>query len=119
MDIKQITPQIETNKKSININTRPKTNSTPSFSGIGNAIYAAPAVFLRVLDTNQAWGANLVDVGSMVIPRTAYDMSHRGFTTGMETARREATGTFNHSMVGVYGWALGSLMALGINRHTI
>ncbi len=117
MEIKQITPKYENNNYHSNEAAKSKAAaSATQFTGAGTALYAIPAVFLRFLDTNQAWGANLVDIGSMVIPRTAYDMSHRGFATGMETARREATGTFNHSMVGVYGWSLGALMALGLNK---
>ena len=68
------------------------------------------------MDTNQAWGANLVDVGSMVVPRTWYDTKHRGIATGLETGRRESTGTFNHAMVGVYGTAAGALLAMGLNK---
>ena len=71
---------------------------------------------LRFLDTNQAWGANLVDLGSMVIPRTAYDMTHRGIPTGMETLRRESTGTANHASVGLYGTAAGALLAMALNN---
>ena len=33
----------------------------------------AGTAFLRFLDTNQAWGANAVDLCSMVIPRTTVD----------------------------------------------
>ncbi|MBR6098897.1 hypothetical protein IKP85_04050 [bacterium] len=119
MEVQQITPKIEQqNKPHIELAKKASQPdiSNPSFSGATDMLYAVPAVFLRFLDTNQAWGANLVDLGSMVIPRTAYDMSHRGFATGMETARRESTGTFNHAMVGVYGTFLGAALAYGINR---
>ena len=117
MEIQNITPKIENHS----INNYKKLNDQgkgvkQQFTGMPIGLYAIPAVFLRFLDTNQAWGANLVDVGSMVIPRSAYDMKHRGFATGMETARREATGTFNHSMVGVYGTFLGAALALGLNK---
>ena len=118
MEIQQITPKIEQNNRQIKLATQASNTDvqTPSFGGGMDMLYTVPAVFLRFLDTNQAWGANLVDLGSMVIPRTAYDMSHRGFATGMETARREATGTFNHAMVGVYGTVLGAALAYGINK---
>lgn len=118
----QITPQIENNNKAnlrlVTANKQPniQANNNPSFGGAADIAYAIPAVFLRFLDTNQAWGANLVDLGSMVIPRTYYDMSNRGFATGMETARRESTGTFNHAMVGVYGTLFGAALAYGINK---
>jgi len=118
MEIQNITPQqVESKLVQQNKIKRNAQNSSPqTFTGATDALVAAPAVFLRFLDTNQAWGANLVDIGSMVLPRTAYDMSHRGFATGMETARREATGTFNHAMVGVYGTILGAALAIGLNN---
>ena len=94
----------------------PQSGQSPNFTGVGAALITGGNVFLRFLDTNQAWGANLVDVGSMVIPRTAYDMTKRGFSLGLETGRREATGTFNHAMVGVYGTAAGALMAFALNK---
>lgn len=71
---------------------------------------------LRFLDTNQAWGANAVDLCSMVIPRTTVDFINRGPEAGTETARRESMGTFNHSMVGVYGTAAGFGLAYLFNQ---
>lgn len=73
--------------------------------------------FLRFLDTNQAWGANAVDLCSMVIPRSVVDFANRGPEAGTETVRREATGTANHSMVGVYGALAGLMLAQGVNRN--
>lgn len=70
---------------------------------------------LRFLDTNQAWGACAVDLGCMVLPRTITDFS-RGTDAGMETARREGTGTVNHSLVGAYGSLAGLVLAAGINK---
>ena len=115
MKIRQVTPQ-HSNLIQIREN-RKGNNNTPSFgnAALASALMVAPNVFLRFLDTNQAWGANLVDVGSMVIPRTAYDMKNRGLATGLETGRRESTGTFNHAMVGVYGTVAGALLAMGLN----
>lgn len=74
--------------------------------------------FLRFLATNQAVGANLVDLSFMVIPRTTTDMVSRGPAAGMETARREATGTINHSLIGLYGVGAGALAAtlMGIDN---
>lgn len=72
-------------------------------------------MILRFLDTNQGWGANLVDLSFMVIPRTTIDFT-RGPDAGFETMRRESSGTANHSLVGVYGLAVASLFALGINK---
>ena len=77
----------------------------------------AGTAFLRFLDTNQAWGANCVDLCSMVIPRTAVDFVNRGPEAGTETARRESMGTFNHSMVGVYGDIVGTFLAAALNKR--
>lgn len=71
---------------------------------------------LRFLDTNQAWGANAVDLASMVIPRTTVDFVNRGPAAGMETGRREASGTINHSLVGVYGTVAGLALATALNN---
>lgn len=83
----------------------------PQFKGAGDA-------FLRYLATNQAVGANAVDVGFMVFPRTATDLIGRGPAAGLETGRREASGTINHSLIGVYGGVAGAAIAgiAGINK---
>ncbi len=76
----------------------------PQFKGAGDS-------FLRYLATNQAVGANGVDLCFMVTPRTASDMIGRGPLAGFETMRREAMGTVNDSLIGVYGMAAGGLAA--------
>lgn len=83
-------------------------NQTPSF---GNGV----DLFLNFLDTQQAVGACVVDLGSMVIPRSTVDFINRGPSAGAETARREAMGTTNHATVGVDGLLVGSALALGLN----
>lgn len=106
MNIQHITPQIQQNKEQ-NKQLKPQ-----SFTG---GFEVASSV-LRFLDTNQAWGANAVDLCSMVIPRTTVDFVNRGPEAGTETARRESMGTFNHSMVGVYGTAAGLALATMFNK---
>ncbi len=69
---------------------------------------------LRFLDTNQAWGATAVDVGSMVLPRTMVDFQ-RGVDAGLETATRESSSSANHALVGVYGAIAGILLASSLN----
>ena len=103
MKIQPIIPQLkqqENNKENI------------QFNGLADAA----TLGLRFLDTNQAWGANAVDLGSMVIPRTTVDMVNRGPAAGMETGRREASGTINHSLVGVYGTLAGLALATTLNN---
>ena len=104
MNIKPLTPQLNS-KQNVK-------NQNPNFTGGFEAFSSA----LRFLDTNQAWGANAVDLCSMVIPRTTVDFVNRGPEAGTETARRESMGTFNHSMVGVYGTAAGMGLAYLFNK---
>ena len=106
MNIQQIQPQIQQNNKF------QKQGKAPQFTGAFETASSA----LRFLDTNQAWGANAVDLCSMVIPRTTVDFVNRGPEAGTETARRESMGTFNHSMVGVYGTAAGFALASMFNK---
>ena len=87
--------------------TTANTSANPNFTG-------GLDLFCRFLDTNQAWGANLVDLGFMVAPRTITDFS-RGANAGVETLRREGFGNANHSMIGLYGTLAGLMLATGIN----
>lgn len=83
----------------------------PQFKGVADTTF-------RFLATNQGVGANLTDLGFMVVPRVATD-AKRGPAACAETARREASGTCNHSLVGVYGTlggaATAALMGMGKN----
>lgn len=104
-NIKQIQPRIDGNNP---IKEGKVYNYKPNFTGGFD-------MFLRFLDTNQAWGANAVDLFCMVLPRTLTDFT-RGPEAGMETMRREGMGTTNHSSVGLYGAMAGLALAAGINR---
>ena len=96
------------------VNINPNINSNHR----ENPNFKAGGAFLQYLATNQAVGANAVDVAFMVIPRTASDTIRRGPVAGLETGRREASGTANHTLVGVYGIAAGALVAaiMGVDR---
>ena len=76
----------------------------------------AADVTLRYLATNQAVGANLMDLCSMVAPRTINDGIKRGPAAGMETGRREVMGTVNDSCVGLFGSAAGLLVAGSLTK---
>lgn len=65
---------------------------------------------LRYLTINQGVGANLTDFCFMVTPRVATDIK-RGPAAGAETFRREASGTVNHSLIGMYGVFSGLALA--------
>lgn len=97
-------PQLNTNSTP---NKIPK-KQNPNFTGAFDTA-------LRFLDTNQAWGANFVDFGFMVLPRTATDFG-RGSEAGWETARRESMGTINDSSVGLYGTLAGLALATSVNK---
>ncbi len=101
--IKQIQRKNNTNGLTV---TPAKTQSFTGFS---------PVPLLNFLDTNQAWGACAVDLGFMVVPRTATDFG-RGADAGFETMRREGLGTTNHSCVGLYGTLAGMALATALNR---
>ena len=83
----------------------------PSFKSVSGV--------LRYLATNQAVGANAVDFGFMVVPRTGTDLVNRGPAAGLETGRREASGTLNHSLIGLYGTVAGALVGaiIGTDRN--
>ena len=88
-----------------------KNNNRQTFTGAADTAVQ----LLRFLDTNQAWGATAVDFSCMVAPRTLTDFT-RGPAAGVETLRREASGTVNHAAVGlVYGPLAGMLLAAAVN----
>lgn len=98
------------NSMTMNRQISPKINRQQQFTGVLDASVA----FLRFLDTNQAWGATAVDLGCMVFPRTITDFT-RNAKAGMETARREGSGTANHAAIGlVYGPLAGMIMGQAI-----
>ncbi len=84
--------------------------SNPSFKGFWNSAY-------KFLADEPVWGATLVDLGAMVIPRTWTDMKKRGFNAGFETGFREAESSANDALIGMYGVAAGTLIAGAINKR--
>ncbi|MBQ7125580.1 hypothetical protein IJO12_00675 [bacterium] len=88
-----------------------KQEKEQNFKGFGDSL-------LRFFATNQAVGANAVDVAFMVAPRTITDMFGRGPLAGLETFRREIMGTVNDTLIGAYGIAAGATIALclGLNK---
>lgn len=102
MKVQHIAPQI------LNSNQKKDDNKEGvRFTGFADSAAVAATTALRYFDVNQAIGANAMDVGTMVLPRSVYDFKKRGPSAGIETARRESCGTFNHAMVGVYGTVAG------------
>ena len=112
MKIQPIIPQIQQENQNKKDSINNKNSQNVKFTGAFDAF----TLGLRFLETNQAWGVNAVDLGSMVIPRTTIDFVNRGPAAGMETGRREASGTINHSLVGVYGTVAGFILAASLNH---
>ena len=104
MKVQILTPQIIDSKKNNN-------NKNIKFNSFVDTAEVAVSTALRFFDVNQAVGANTMDLCTMVMPRTIYDFNNRGPLAGVETARRESAGTFNHAMVGVYGTMAGAALA--------
>lgn len=81
----------------------------PNFKGFIDA--------LRFLNTSPAIGACVVDLGSMVIPRTIVDTQKRGADAGMETGIRESSSTINHAVVGLVGLGAATAVSGAINHR--
>lgn len=106
--------RIQTPNTQLNIKRQSNTKETKSNVSFGGVFDTASWV-LRFLDTNKAWGANFVDFGFMVTPRTAVDFT-RGPDAGFETMRRESGGTTNHTLIGAYGLGAALLFSQALNK---
>lgn len=98
------------------MNIQPITQLNIEQNGRQTNFKGATDIVLRYLATNEAVGANLVDLGFMVAPRTINDGVKRGPAAGMETGRREVMGTVNDSCVGLYGTTAGFLLAASLTK---
>jgi len=94
------------NKQQLNKDNNKKANVSFASSSI---LSTAGTYALRFLDTNEAWGANTIDVCSMVIPRTVIDTKRNPFA-GIETLCREMAGVVVHSIVGLFGMGAAVLL---------
>lgn len=106
----QHNPNLELNSKKTPLDSPQK--SQVEFKGMETGLIQA----MNFLNTNQAWGATAVDLGCMVVPRTAVDFT-RGPDAGFETMRRESSGTANHAMVGAYGLIAAWALSRGLNSE--
>lgn len=88
-------------------------NSQVSFGFAGAANQVTR--FLNFIATNQAWGAAIVDLFSMIVPRTVVDFT-RSPQAGTETMVRECSSGVNDALVGVYGFGVAALLAKGLNN---
>lgn len=102
---------MNTINQQLNINNHRQNarNNKPAFKGCWNNT-------LKFLADEPVWGATLIDVGAMVVPRTWTDMKKRGFNAGFETGFRESESSANDAFVGLYGVAAGTLIAAAINK---
>ncbi|MDD3419433.1 MAG: hypothetical protein PHE78_02410 [Candidatus Gastranaerophilales bacterium] len=79
---------------------------TPARTAFGNAYLNASMNFFA---TNQALGASATDLGFMVIPRTAVDMT-RTPEAGIETGRRELASCLLYAGMGFFGLGAAHLV---------
>ncbi len=86
-------------------NTKYKKNFTPTFKG---PLDGAITSVLRTLDTNEMANAVILDLGTMVAPRTYFDTKDRNKYAGGETFIREISGTFINCLAAGF---LGGLIA--------
>lgn len=104
-----INQDLSTNSYKVS-NSHNHNGSKPQFKGFWNSTY-------KFLADEPVWGATLVDLGAMVIPRTWTDMKKRGFNAGFETGFREAESSANDALIGMYGVAAGTMIAGAINNR--
>lgn len=91
----------------------PQTTGTqPAFKGM---IDGGLFTVLNFLQTNQGVGAAIVDLFSMVIPRTIVDFT-RSPEAGTETMRRECSNAVNDALVGGYGILAATLLSTLFNK---
>ena len=72
------------------------------------------SVFMAI-NRHEIIGVSAVDLGSMVIPRTAIDFT-RNKDAGMETMFRESSSTVTNASIGLSGVAAAGLLALGLKK---
>ena len=99
------------------LNYKNLNQKSQSFKGIPDFAAQMGLEGLRFLNTNQAVGACVVDLSSMVIPRTAIDAKNRGPQAGLETGFREVVSVINHGAVGLVGLGAATLLAGGLNKQ--
>ncbi len=67
------------------------------------------------MNMHEIIGVSIVDLTSMVIPRSAIDFT-RNKEAGIETAIRESSSTATHGAIGLAGLGAAALLALGLKR---
>ncbi len=93
-----------------------KTNNyQPKFKGILDAPLTS---VLRVLDSNEMANAAVLDLGTMVAPRTYFDSKERNKYAGAETFIREICGTFiNCFSAGIFGGLIAKAVVKHIDKN--
>jgi len=109
MNISSNKPQLN---NSYQVRTAQSLNNSKDikFKGWGNSA-------LKFLADEPVWGATIIDIAAMVLPRTWTDMKKRGYSAGFETGFRESESSANDAAVGLYGVAAGALIAKGLNKQ--
>ena len=68
-----------------------------------------------LMNKHEILGVSAVDLGSMVIPRTAVDFT-RNPVAGVETGFREASSTAIHASIGLAGYAAAALLSKALQN---
>lgn len=96
-------------------NTNNKNQNQLSFQGMEMLVGPAANQFYSLVQTNEIFGATVVDFVSMIAPRTAVDAT-RGPAAAVETARRESMGAVTNCLIpGFVAMGVGYLMGKFIN----
>lgn len=97
-------------------NNKYKKAFTPTFKGPLDGVVTSA---LRTLDTNEIANAVLLDLGTMVAPRTYFDTKDRNKYAGAETFIREISGTFiNCLAAGFFGGLIAKAATKYIDKDT-
>ena len=87
--------------------------NTPYYRNKKNLNFkASPAIssLFTLMNKHEILGVSAVDLGSMVIPRTAVDFT-RNPAAGVETGFREASSTVIHASIGMAGYGAAALLS--------
>lgn len=75
----------------------------------------ASSLFMAI-DKHEILGVSIIDLGSMVIPRSAIDFT-RNKEAGIETTFRESSSTATHASIGLAGLGAAALLGGGLKKE--
>lgn len=102
------------NKPARNKNTSKNAGRAASFAGAAPVLNA-----FNWMKNNPALSACGVDIGSMVLPRTAVETKNRGIQSGIETFIREMSSALINASIGLIGFLSAAAVSRKINKRGI